>query len=145
MSLFDEPPLFGDVLARARQRWVREMARRLELRGYLDYRRSDALALRFLASGPHSLGAVAAPLGGSRQATRKVVTGLVERGLANVNVDPNDARRRSVRLTEEGRDYASAIIAVIHELNGELAANVDAHELAAAISVLRFVSDELTT
>jgi DNA-binding MarR family transcriptional regulator len=143
VSSFDEPPLFGDVLARARQRWINEMARRLARRGYLDYRRSDAFALRFLAVGPHALGAFAAPLGGSRQAARKVVTGLVERGFATVDADPNDLRRRSVRLTRAGREYAAAVSKVIYELNGELAAGVDAHELATAISVLTFVSEEL--
>ncbi len=145
MTSFDEPPLFGDVLARARQRWVKEMARRLAREGYHDYRRSDAFVLRFLASGPHSLGAVSAPLGGSRQAARKVVTTLVERGFAEIDADPQDARRRSVRLTRAGRAYALAVTKTIHELNDELAAKVDAGALATALSVLAFVSNELTT
>lgn len=140
MDSFVEPALFGDVLARARQRWIAQMASRLERLGYRDYRRSDAFAMRFLALGPRTLGAFAGPLG-SRQASRKVVTGLVERGLAVIEDDPDDARRRVVRLTDLGAAYAKAVTKVIQQLNGELASSVEPAQLAAAISVLRRVAE----
>jgi DNA-binding MarR family transcriptional regulator len=136
-----EGPLFGDVLALARERWVREMARQLGARGYADYRRSDAFAMRLLASGPHALGAFTRPLGRSRQAARKMVTGLIERGFASLETDLTDARRRRVRLTKSGEEYAKAVTDTVTALNRELSRNVDPDDLATAISVLTFVKD----
>jgi DNA-binding MarR family transcriptional regulator len=140
-----KPQLFGDLLALARERWVRAMAQGLAEKGYPGYRRSDALALRFLYSGSRALGAFAAPLGGSRQATRKVVTGLVERGYATLESDSHDARRRHVVLTEVGRAYADAIVDTVNALNSEVTEKISPDELAAAVSVLTFVKDALAT
>ena len=141
----NEGPLFGDVLALARERWIQEMARRLAARGYDDYRRSDAFAMRLLASGPQSLGAFTYPHGRSRQAARKIVTGLIERGLAALEIDQEDARRRRVRLTTSGQDYAKAVTQTVTALNRELVRKVDPQELATAISVLAFVKDSFST
>lgn len=143
MSEMNSTPLFGDVLARARERWIGAMARRLAERGYDDYRRSDALAVRLLVGGPRPLAAFQTTLGASRQAARKVVTGLVERGFASLETDPNDARRRTVRLTTSGEAYASDVIDVLRALNRDLAAKVDPEALRTAISVLSFVIDDL--
>jgi DNA-binding MarR family transcriptional regulator len=140
-----ETPLFGDVLALARERWVREMASRLAALGYDDYRRSDAFAMRLLASGPHALGAFARPLGRSRQAARKIVTGLVERGFVSLEADPVDARRRRVQLTTSGEEYARVVTETLAALNHELSQKVDPHDLATAISVLTFVKDGFAT
>ncbi|MGC2176319.1 MAG: hypothetical protein WA614_12785 [Acidimicrobiales bacterium] len=134
-------PLFGDVLALARERWVREMARRLAARGFTEYRRSDAFALRFLAGGPRALGEFAVPFGASRQAARKMVTGLIQRGYASLETDPKDARRRRVQLTKSGRDYAKAVIQTIDALNRELARKVEPSDLATAKSVLTLVKN----
>lgn len=132
---------FGDVLALARESWVREMSGRLVPHGYGDYRRSDALALRVLDHGSLPLGTFAKALGVSRQAARKVATGLVERDFAHVNVDADDARRRNIELTPAGHEYAKAIVEVIRTLDGELSAKVDPSQLAAAREVLTFVKD----
>jgi DNA-binding MarR family transcriptional regulator len=140
-----ESPLFGDVLALARERWVQEMTRRLAARGYDDYRRSDAFAMRLLASGPHALGVFTRPLGHSRQAARKIVTGLIERGFASLENDPADARRRRVHLTTSGKEYARAVTESVTALNRELTKNVNPNELATAISVLTFVKDGFAT
>lgn len=140
-----EGPLFGDVLALAREQWVHEMARRLNALGYDDYRRSDAFAMRLLASGPHTLGAFARPLGRSRQAARKIVTGLTEREFAFLEIDPADARRRRIHLTTSGRTYARAVTDTVASLNRELTRKVDPNDLATAISVLTFVKDSFAT
>jgi DNA-binding MarR family transcriptional regulator len=138
-------PLFGDLLALARQRWVSAMALSLAAKGYPDYRRSDALALRVLHREWRALGELAAPLGGSRQATRKVVAGLVERGYATLESDPRDARRRRVILTSLGREYANAVVETVNALNRELTEKVSPEDLAGAVSVLTFVKDALAT
>lgn len=132
---------FGDVLALARESWVREMARRLAQLGFNDYRRSDALAVRWLVRGALPLSSFTRALGASRQAARKVVAGLVERDLALLLVDRNDTRRKNIVLTAEGRTYAHAVIDVVHALDETLVAKIDPAKLESARDVLAFVKD----
>lgn len=133
--------LFGDLLALAREQWIRAMAQRLSALGFHDYRRSDPLVLRSLRSGEVALGSLGATLGLTRQGARKVVSGLVERDYARVFRSSEDSRRRFVELTPKGREYLSAVVTTLRALNDEVVANVDADELAAAYSVLEFVKD----
>ncbi len=134
-----DPYLFGDLLALARQRWIRQMADGVRALGYDDYRRSDAAAVRLLARGPASIGRVGDVLGVTRQAARKVVDGLERRGFATTARDGGDARQVNVVLTAEGDAYAEAVIAVIRRLNQELVRRVDPAALAGADAVLRAV------
>lgn len=135
--------LFGDLLALARQSWVREMARRLEARGYADYRRSDAMAMRRLRRGPVAIGQLGERLGITRQAARKLVDGLVQRGYVVVERDPTDARRLNAILTPHGSRYAEAMAEVVEALNRDLAGRVDPAQLQAADAVLRAaIADE---
>lgn len=128
---------FGDLLALTRQSWLAEMARRLAARGYLGYRRSDAAALRLLRRSPLAIGQLGTRLGVTRQAARKVADGLQRRGYATAGRDQRDSRQLNVTLTNEGLEYARAIVAVIDELNREVAGRVDPVQLAAVDSVLR--------
>jgi DNA-binding MarR family transcriptional regulator len=128
---------FGDLLALTRQSWLKEMARRLEARGYFGYRRTDAAAVRMLYRGPAAIGQLGSRLGVTRQAARKVADGLQQRGYATTERDERDSRQLNVALTAEGQEYARAIAAVISELNREVADRVDPAQLAAADSVLR--------
>jgi DNA-binding MarR family transcriptional regulator len=136
--------LFGDLLAQARERWIRAMAQRLGVLGFHDYRRSDALVMRSLRSGEVPLGALGVTLGVTRQAARKVVNGLEERGFAHVTTSSEDSRRRLVGLTPRGREYLAAVVATLRAMNDEVVASVDAQELAAAYSVLEIVRDTFT-
>ena len=113
--------LFGDLLAQARERWIRAMAKRLGALGFHDYRRSDPLVMRSLRAGDVSLGALGVTLGVTRQAARKVVNGLVERGYVHVTTSTQDSRRRLVTLTPRGRDYLAAVAIFCNEVNGESA------------------------
>lgn len=136
---------FGDLLALARESWVAQMAAELAAAGYPDYRRSDAATVRLLRRGPLSIGRLGQVLGITRQAARKVATGLEQRGLATVARDQHDARQVNVTLTADGDGYARAITAAIERLNGALAAQVTSDQLAAADIVLRAVlADERT-
>ena len=131
------PYRFGDLLALARQSWVGQMTSRLERLGYAGYRRSDAAAMRMLWQDPLPVGRLGAGLGVTRQAARKVADGLEQRGYATTERDSRDTRQLNVTLTPAGRDYARAIIAVIAELNREVAGRVSPAQLAAADTVLR--------
>jgi DNA-binding MarR family transcriptional regulator len=131
--------LFGDLLALARLSWVRQMADRLDQHGYADYRRSDAAALRLLLRGPIPVGRLAAELGVTRQAARKVIGGLEQRGYARTQRDARDTRVLNVSLTSAGVAYGQAITEVIQALNREFRERVDPGQLIAADAVLRAV------
>ncbi|MDA8381132.1 MAG: MarR family transcriptional regulator [Actinomycetota bacterium] len=140
MSLKSTPPYrFGDLLALARQSWVRQMASGLNALGYLDYRRSDAAVMRLLQRGPLSIGRLGEALGVTRQAARKVADGLERRGLAVTARDEQDSRQVNIVLTPGGEAYARAVVAVIDRLNEELRQRVDPDQLMAADAVLRVV------
>jgi len=128
---------FGDLLALARQSWLGQMASRLTELGHADYRRSDAAAIRLLRRGPVPVGRLGTALGVTRQAARKVADGLCQRGYATIERDPDDARQLKVTLTAAGREYASAVVAVIEQLNREVMRRADPAELSAADAVLR--------
>jgi DNA-binding MarR family transcriptional regulator len=128
---------FGDLLGLARQSWLGQMTSRLEGRGYAGYRRSDAAALRMLWREPLPVGRLGAGMGVTRQAARKIADALEQRGYATTERDMRDARQLNVTLTPVGREYALAIIAVIEELNLEVAGRVSLAQLAAADTVLR--------
>jgi len=131
------PYPFGDMLALARQSWLGEMTGRLEALGYPDYRRTDAAAMRLLMRGPAPVGRLGAVLGVTRQAARKAVDGLEQRGYATASRDPGDARQLNVALTPAGWNYAQAITSVVAELNREVSRRTDPAQLAAADAVLR--------
>jgi DNA-binding MarR family transcriptional regulator len=117
------------------------MALCLEHLGYADYRRSDAGVLRLLSREPVTIGMLGAALGITRQAARKLADTLERRGYARTEPDTRDARRVNVLLTEEGRQYAQAIIGAMDGLNRELATRVGADDLRAADVVLRATLD----
>ena len=130
----------GDMLAMARQAWVEQMSRRLGQRGYGDYRRTDAAVMRLLLRGPAPIGRLGVPLGVTRQAARKVAEGLRQRGYATLERDERDARQYNVVLTPDGISYAHAVVAVIDEINREVASQVTDQQLAGAHAVLRVVA-----
>lgn len=117
------------------------MTSRLADGGFYDYRVSDALALRWLNHGALPFATFTAALGVSRQSARKVVEGLVERNFATMQSDRDDARRRVVELTNQGRAYAQTVVSAVHTLNDELGEKIDREQLGAALSVLTYVKD----
>jgi DNA-binding MarR family transcriptional regulator len=133
------PALFGDVLARARLSWVRQMSARLGQLGYDDYRRTDAIVCRILLRGPVSVGRLGTALGVTRQAARKIVDGLEQRAYVTTARDEDDARRLNATLTPVGSDYARAVVGVIGELNNALTVRVEPAQLSTAMEVLRAV------
>lgn len=139
------PYRFGDLLALARQSWIRQLSDGLAAAGYDDYRRSDSAAVRLLDRGPLSIGRLGDALGVTRQAARKVASGLERRGFATVRRNEQDARQLNVTLTAAGADYAAALRAVIDDLNRRVVRRVPAAQLAAADAVLRAaLADEHT-
>lgn len=135
--------VFGDSLALARRSWVRALKEGLAQQGYPDYRRSDALAMRFFAAGSFSVGEFAQFTDTSRQASRRAIDTLVERGYLEIRIDDDDARRRLVHLTEEGRRYARAILTTVRSLNAEVTSAIAPEDLRNAVAVLTYVRDNI--
>lgn len=133
------PFSFGDLLALSRQSWIKQLTRRLDDLGYRDYRPTDSAAARLLDAGPLSVGQLGWLLGVTRQAARKVIQGLEDRGLATVEPDESDGRKSNAVLTPLGRKYAAAIISVVEELNAKVASSVSPDDFAVAGAVLRSV------
>lgn len=133
------PYRFGDLLALARQSWVRQLADALAEAGFPDYRRSDALVMRLLLRGPLAIGRLGDALGVTRQAAKKVANGLEGRGYATAERDARDGRQINVILTARGRDYAHAIVSAIHGFDAAIAARVSPDQLAAVDTALRAV------
>ena len=132
------PYLFGDLLALARADWVRRMAAAVADSGYPDYRPTDAAIMRLLVRrGGAAISRIGEPLGVSRQAARKLVDGLEQRGYAYEARDEHDARSVKVALTPAGQAYAGAVIGAVHALNREVAERVGADDLVVADAVLR--------
>jgi DNA-binding MarR family transcriptional regulator len=126
-------------LALARQSWITQMADGLTAKGYDDYRRSDAAAVRMLQRGPMSIGRLGAALGVTRQAARKVADGLERRGFVTLARDEIDTRQVKVALTPDGEAYANAVRSVIEKLNRAVTRKVRRADLVVADAVLRAV------
>ena len=128
---------FGDLLALAREHWVRQMAEHVDRAGFDDYRRTDAAVMRLLSCRPRSIGQIGAALGVTRQAARKFVTRLEQRGFVVTARDASDARQINVELTQRGDQYARAIRRAIDALERRLDQRVERAQLLAADAVLR--------
>jgi DNA-binding MarR family transcriptional regulator len=132
------PYLFGDLLALARADWMRQMRARLAERGHAGYRASDTVIVRLLRRRRSAtIGEIGMRLGITRQAARKLVNGLGERGIVAEARDEHDARKVNVTLTKAGHAYARAVIATVYELNHDVAGRLDAAQLAGADAALR--------
>ncbi|MGH9105480.1 MAG: MarR family winged helix-turn-helix transcriptional regulator [Acidimicrobiales bacterium] len=136
------PYRLGDILALARASWVHQMARSLAALGYDDYRRSDTAVMRMLMSGPVPITRLGVVQGVTRQAARKAVASLEQRGYAVLERDESDSRQRNAVLTDAGRLYASAVVSVVHDLNYQATAGLTTNELVALDSALRAIIGE---
>lgn len=136
------PYRFGDLLALARRSWVVQVRQQVEEAGHPGYRQTDAVLLRMLRGDPRAIGQLGAALGVTRQAARKLADGLVRRGYASLERDPDDGRRTLVVLTPAGREYGRAVATAQDALNKALLVRAPASQLAAADAVLRSVFPE---
>lgn len=134
---------FGDLLALARRAWVMAVREQMAAAGYPGYRQTDAVLLRVLAGRALAIGELGEALGVTRQAARKLASGLVSRGHAAFEPDPADGRRTLVALTPAGSAYGRAVAEVQDQLNAAVVARVPTEQLAAADAVLRsLLSDD---
>jgi len=74
----------------------------LAARGYDDVRPANVFAIRAIASGADTASELARTLTVSKQAAAQTITVLRERGYVARAVDPNDARRKRLQVTDHG-------------------------------------------
>lgn len=112
----------------------------LARQGHPDVRPAHGFALQ--AIGPN--GATAAELGRrlgvSKQAAGKTVDALERLGYVRREVDPRDARRRTVRLTDRGLDVLARSARIFGRLRSEWAAALGPQRLRALEEDLRRVT-----
>jgi DNA-binding MarR family transcriptional regulator len=111
----------------------------LAQRGHPHVRPAHGFALQAIGTGA-AASDIARRLGISKQAAGKTVDRLVALGYAERTTDPADARRRTVRLTERGRDLLATSAEVFARLRREWAAALGEERVRAMEDGLRAVA-----
>ena len=94
-------------------------------------------ALRSVAAGAESASDLARRLGVSKQAAAKTVAVLVDRGYLSSVTDPDDARRKRLRVTARGQEVLDQGEAVFEDLRARWTEQVGAPGLEQVESTLR--------
>ncbi|RDI45285.1 MarR family winged helix-turn-helix transcriptional regulator [Nocardia mexicana] len=92
--------------------------------GFADVRPTHGLAFARMASAGATVGEIAAHLGVTKQAASQLVDDLVNRGYAQRNPHPHDARARLITLTDRGRAATRATEAAAAEFTARWVADL---------------------
>jgi len=115
----------------------------LAARGYDDVRPSHEYALRAIDSGADSASSLGRALSVSKQAAGKTIAVLIERGYVTAEDDPDDARRRRLKVSDFGHRMMRDGEAIFNELRQTWADRIGHDELARLEERLTtFVGDE---
>ncbi|WP_206330804.1 MarR family winged helix-turn-helix transcriptional regulator [Modestobacter sp. KNN46-3] len=99
-------------------------------RGYEDVRPVHDFAIRAIAAGADSASELGRRLSVSKQAAAKTIAVLQERGYVGRDVDPDDARRKRLQVTERGFTMLREGEEVFDELRDRWARQIGAEQLA---------------
>lgn len=119
---------------------VDELHARLAEQGHPGVRPVHGFVLQAVGTQGCTAVEVGRRLGVSKQAAGKHVAALVELGYLRREDDPDDARRRTLRLTGRGRDCLARSAAVFADLRAEWAGRVGADRVAALEADLRLLT-----
>ena len=118
---------------------IDDLHEELAVRGHPDLRPMHGFVLQ--AIGPGTTAAdLGRSLGVSKQAAGKTVDGLAALGYVERGDDPNDARRKVVRLTAKGTDALDQSARIFDELRGRWALTLGETRLRALEDDLRKVT-----
>ena len=98
-------------------------------RGYPGLRSSLHYAMAAIDGGAVTASDLGRALAVSKQAAAKTIAALVERGYVAVDEDPSDGRRRSLRVTQLGREATREGESIFDELRRQWAERVGSDEL----------------
>jgi DNA-binding MarR family transcriptional regulator len=107
-------------------------------RGYEDVRPVHDFAIRAIAAGADSASELARRLSSTKQSVAKPIAVLQERGYVARDLDPRDARRKRLRVTELGFDVLRQGETIFEEFRDQWAQRIGATELEG-------LEDHLTT
>lgn len=105
--------------------------------GVEDFRPAHEFAMRAVAAGGGSASDVARRTGVTKQAAAKTIAVLVERGYVARDADPDDARRKRLRVTPRGHEVLRTGEAAFERLRAEWERTIGTAELEALESRLR--------
>ncbi|CAN5291696.1 winged helix DNA-binding protein [soil metagenome] len=103
--------------------------RELAEKGYGDIRSSVHYAISAIDRGATSASDLGRALSVTKQAAAKTISTLVERGLVEIDQDPSDGRRRSLRVTELGHHVTAEGEAIFDELRSQWADRIGSDAL----------------
>jgi DNA-binding MarR family transcriptional regulator len=101
----------------------------LARRGHEDVRPVHDFAIRAIASGADNASELGRRLSVSKQAAAKTIAVLQERGYVARDVDPTDARRKRLQVTERGFDMLREAEAIFDDLRDRWGQKIGADQL----------------
>lgn len=116
---------------------VDEVVRGLAVRGYDDVRPSHDFAMRAIASGADTASELGRRLSVTKQAAAKTIAILLERGYIELSPDPEDGRRKRIRVTPLGWEVMHAGEAIFDELHERWEQEMGVEQLALLKEQLR--------
>ena len=103
----------------------------LARRGHEDVRPVHDFAIRAIASGADSASELGRRMSVSKQAAAKTIAVLQERGDVARDVDPTDARRKRLQVTDRGFDLLREAEAIFDDLRDGWSQQIGEDQLAA--------------
>lgn len=103
----------------------------LTRRGHPDFRPVHEYALLAIEAGAASASDLGRSLSVSKQAAAKTIATLERRGYLAIEADPDDARRKKLRVTDKGRQVMGEGAAIFDELRAEWAKAIGEERLKA--------------
>ena len=108
---------------------IMDLHAELRTRGWRDVRPAYGFVLLALQSGPTTSGALSDLLGITKQATSKLVNGMLDAGYLTRTIGAADARERPIVLTDRGRDLLGVVEQIYVDLEARWALVIGADEL----------------
>lgn len=115
---------------------VDEVVAELARRGHPNVRAVHEFALRAIDTGADNASELGRRLSVSKQAAAKTITALEDLGYVAREPDPNDARRKRVRVTPRGHEMVTIGSALFDEVRDRWARQIGAQRLEALESQL---------
>jgi DNA-binding MarR family transcriptional regulator len=130
-----------ELMRLARGAYKRSADVRLVAAGLEDLPTSGGYLLAYLVAGEESIADMIQGLGFTKQAFSQLVDTMVLRGFLTRDVDPDDRRRMTLRMTERGEAAANATYEGCLEVDRELERRLTAEELAGLRKGLSVLSE----
>lgn len=120
---------------------VADVVADLAAQGHPGVTATHEFALRAVGEGAQSASELGRRLGVTKQAAAKTIATLEELGYVERRTDPRDARRKTLTVTDRGREMVTVGARAFDRLRDTLQAEVGAERLAVAESVLERIAD----